>query len=145
VHRAAACLETPKTSVYHSLSETFTDVHGEAMLTMQSAQAKMKLLLEAFRLLRAGVRYDNYELFVMSDGIDDVIRHDAIAFVCETEQFMNNEPACRKNLTAVRCKGMRGCLSPASATWRQGRLLLPNITPGSHESERGGWSRCRQQ
>ena len=53
-------------------------VYGEAMLSMQPATTKAKIVAEAVRLLRSGGRYGIHELCLKPDNIDPKIR-DAIA------------------------------------------------------------------
>jgi len=53
-------------------------VYGEAMLSMQPATTKAKIISEAVRLLRSGGRYGIHELCLKPDNIDPKIR-DAIA------------------------------------------------------------------
>ncbi len=47
--------------------EAYTVAYGEAMLTMQTAQAKMRILSEVRRLLRRGGRYGIHELCIVPD------------------------------------------------------------------------------
>jgi SAM-dependent methyltransferase len=47
---------------------------GEAMLSMQSASQKERIIREAFRLLRPGGRYGIHELCLAPDGIDTSTR-----------------------------------------------------------------------
>lgn len=49
-------------------------VYGEAMLSMQPATAKNRIVAEAARLLRPGGRYGIHELCLTPDGVDDSIR-----------------------------------------------------------------------
>ncbi len=49
-------------------------VYGEAMLSMQPATAKARIVAEAARLLRPGGRYGIHELCLTPDGVDDSIR-----------------------------------------------------------------------
>ncbi|MEX2093466.1 MAG: methyltransferase domain-containing protein [Pirellulales bacterium] len=52
-------------------------VYGEAMLSMQTATAKLRIIAEAARLLKPGGRYGIHELCLLPDDVDDSIR-DAI-------------------------------------------------------------------
>jgi SAM-dependent methyltransferase len=52
-------------------------VYGEAMLSMQAATAKAKIIAEAARLLRPGGRYGIHELCLIPDDVGQTIR-DAI-------------------------------------------------------------------
>ena len=56
---------------------TASVVYGEAMLSMQPASAKAKIIAEAARLLRPGGRYGIHELCLIPDDVDQSIR-DAI-------------------------------------------------------------------
>ena len=56
---------------------TASVVYGEAMLSMQMAPAKAKIIAEAARLLRPGGRYGIHELCLIPDDVDQSIR-DAI-------------------------------------------------------------------
>ena len=49
-------------------------VYGEAMLSMQPATTKERIVAEAARLLRPGGRYGIHELCVIPDGVDPSIR-----------------------------------------------------------------------
>jgi quercetin dioxygenase-like cupin family protein/SAM-dependent methyltransferase len=53
---------------------TASVVYGEAMLSMQPASAKAKIIGEAARLLRPGGRYGIHELCLVPDDIDESIR-----------------------------------------------------------------------
>jgi SAM-dependent methyltransferase len=53
---------------------TASVVYGEAMLSMQPAAAKAKIIAEAARLLRPGGRYGIHELCLIPDDIDTSIR-----------------------------------------------------------------------
>ena len=48
-----------------------TVVYGEAMLTMQTAEMKRQIVLEAYRLLKSGGRYGIHEMCLMSDSLDE--------------------------------------------------------------------------
>jgi SAM-dependent methyltransferase len=52
-------------------------VYGEAMLSMQTASAKARIIAEAARLLRPGGRYGIHELCLVPDDVDPATR-DAI-------------------------------------------------------------------
>lgn len=49
-------------------------VYGEAMLSMQPATAKARIVAEAARILRPGGRYGIHELCLTPDGVEDSIR-----------------------------------------------------------------------
>lgn len=49
-------------------------VYGEAMLSMQQAATKARIVDEAVRLLRPGGRYGIHELCLVPDDVDDSIR-----------------------------------------------------------------------
>jgi hypothetical protein len=51
-----------------------TVVFGEAMLSMQPATTKTRIIAEAVRLLRAGGKYGIHELCLVPDSIDEGIR-----------------------------------------------------------------------
>lgn len=51
-------------------SETASVVYGEAMLSMQPAAAKARIVAEAARLLKPGGRYGIHELCLMPDDVD---------------------------------------------------------------------------
>lgn len=57
-------------------SEAFSAVYGEAMLTMQTQQGKMKILREAHRLLRSGGRYGLHELCIVPDDAGEAVRRE---------------------------------------------------------------------
>jgi hypothetical protein len=65
-------------------------VYGEAMLTMQTEQAKREIVQEAYRLLKTGGRYGIHEMCLVLETIDEDARR-------ETE----------KNLTGVVHHGVR--------------------------------------
>lgn len=52
----------------------FSVVYGEAMLSMQRASQKERILAEAYRLLRAGGRYGIHELCLVPDDIGTDLR-----------------------------------------------------------------------
>lgn len=58
-------------------NECATIVYGEAMLSMQPANTKSRIVGEAARLLRPGGRYGIHELCLVPDDVNDSIR-DAI-------------------------------------------------------------------
>jgi hypothetical protein len=68
IHANAECTGLP--------SEAFSVVYGEAMLTMQSTQAKMRIISEARRLLWRGGRYGIHELCIVPDDAGDEIRRE---------------------------------------------------------------------
>jgi hypothetical protein len=51
-------------------------VYGEAMLSMQPATAKERIIREAARLLRPGGRYGIHELCLVPDDVADEVRQD---------------------------------------------------------------------
>jgi hypothetical protein len=51
-----------------------TVVYGEAMLSMQSATTKARIVGEATRLLKSGGRYGIHELCLVPDDVDESIR-----------------------------------------------------------------------
>ena len=53
-----------------------TVLYGEAMLTMQTPDAKMQILREASRLLRRGGRYGIHELCLVPDELDDAKKNE---------------------------------------------------------------------
>jgi SAM-dependent methyltransferase len=57
-------------------SESFSVAYGEAMLTMQTTQVKMRILSEVRRLLRGGGRYGIHELCIVPDDASREIRHE---------------------------------------------------------------------
>jgi SAM-dependent methyltransferase len=52
-----------------------TVVYGEAMLSMQPATTKLRIVREAARLLKPGGRYGIHELCVVPDHVDESIRY----------------------------------------------------------------------
>jgi len=57
-------------------SSSATVVYGEAMLSMQSQEQKIRIFAEATRLLEAGGRYGIQELCLLPDDISDRLRHE---------------------------------------------------------------------
>lgn len=57
-------------------AESFSLVYGEAMLTMQTMQAKLRILSEARRLLHRGGRYGIHELCIVPDTAGEGIRRE---------------------------------------------------------------------
>ena len=57
-------------------SGAFSVAYGEAMLTMQTAHAKWRILNEVYRLLRRGGRYGIHELCIVPDDASDETRHE---------------------------------------------------------------------
>jgi hypothetical protein len=53
--------------------QTATVVYGEAMLSMQPAATKLRIIREAARLLRPGGHYGIHELCVVPDNVDESI------------------------------------------------------------------------
>jgi len=56
--------------------ESATVVYGEAMLTMQPASTKTRIVREAFRLLKPGGRYGIHELSLVPDNLDESIKEE---------------------------------------------------------------------
>ncbi|MGE5644632.1 MAG: methyltransferase domain-containing protein [Acidobacteriota bacterium] len=56
--------------------EAFSVAYGEAMLTMQARQAKLRILSEVRRLLRRGGRYGIHELCIVPDQAGSEIRNE---------------------------------------------------------------------
>ena len=54
--------------------DTYDVVYGEAMLSMQTAERKIRILSEAHRLLKPGGLYGIHELCLIPDDIDQQIR-----------------------------------------------------------------------
>lgn len=55
-------------------AESATVVYGEAMLSMQPASTKIRIVGEASRLLQPGGRYGIHELCLVPDDVDETIR-----------------------------------------------------------------------
>ena len=55
-------------------SESATVVYGEAMLSMQTPEQKIRILAEAFRLLKPGGRFGIHELALLPDEIEQPTR-----------------------------------------------------------------------
>jgi hypothetical protein len=55
--------------------QSATVVYGEAMLSMQPATTKLRIVREAARLLRPAGRYGIHELCIVPDNIDESIRN----------------------------------------------------------------------
>lgn len=56
--------------------ESFSAVYGEAMLSMQTAEAKTRIINEAYRVLRHGGRYGIHELCIVPDDAREDIRRE---------------------------------------------------------------------
>jgi ubiquinone/menaquinone biosynthesis C-methylase UbiE len=56
--------------------DLFSVAYGEAMLTMQTAQAKSRILNEVYRLLWRGGRYAIHELCIVPDDASDETRQE---------------------------------------------------------------------
>lgn len=56
-----------------------TVVYGEAMLTMQPPETKVRIVAEAYRLLAPGGRYAIHELCLLPDGVSDELRAEILA------------------------------------------------------------------
>jgi ubiquinone/menaquinone biosynthesis C-methylase UbiE len=72
-----------------------TVVYGEAMLSMQPATTKLRIVREAARLLRPGGRYGIHELCVVPDHVDESIR-DAIQRELSDEIHVGVRPLTRR-------------------------------------------------
>lgn len=57
-------------------SETFTKAYGEAMLTIQGAPAKTRILQEVRRVLKPGGKYGIHELCIVPDESGEPIRRE---------------------------------------------------------------------
>src|SRR5690242_16692708 len=57
-------------------AQSATVVYGEAMLTMQGAEQKRRIIAEAFRLLKPGGRYGIHELSLTPDDIPASVQED---------------------------------------------------------------------
>ena len=57
-------------------SDAFSVAYSEAMLTMQSTQAKMRILREARRLLQRGGKYGVHELCIVPDDAGERVRRE---------------------------------------------------------------------
>jgi SAM-dependent methyltransferase len=68
-----------------------TIVYGEAMLSMQPATTKARIVQEAARLLRPGGRYGIHELCLVPDDVDESIR-DAIQHELSDEIHVGVRP-----------------------------------------------------
>jgi len=55
-------------------NESATLVYGEAMLSMQTPEQKVRILREAYLVLKPGGRYGIHELALLPDDIDDATR-----------------------------------------------------------------------
>jgi hypothetical protein len=55
-------------------AEVATIVYGEAMLTMQTAEMKRRIVGEARRLLKSGGRYAIHEMCLVSDDLDEEVK-----------------------------------------------------------------------
>jgi SAM-dependent methyltransferase len=53
-------------------------VYGEAMLTMQTAAQKARIVAEAARLLQSGGRYGIHELSLIPDDVDEAIEKEIV-------------------------------------------------------------------
>ncbi len=56
--------------------QSATVVYGEAMLTMQGAPQKQRIVAEAFRLLKPGGRYGIHELSLTPDDLPETVQED---------------------------------------------------------------------
>jgi SAM-dependent methyltransferase len=57
-------------------AESASVVYGEAMLSMQPATTKARIVREAARLLRPGGRYGIHELCLAPDDVNEQVRHE---------------------------------------------------------------------
>jgi len=57
-------------------AQSATVVYGEAMLTMQGAEQKRRIVAEAFRLLKPGGRYGIHELSLVPDDLPEAVQED---------------------------------------------------------------------
>ncbi len=57
-------------------NQSATVVYGEAMLTMQGAEQKQRIVAEAFRLLKPGGRYGIHELSLTPDDLPETVQED---------------------------------------------------------------------
>ncbi len=71
--------------------QTATVVYGEAMLSMQPATTKVRIVREAARLLKQDGRYGIHELCLVPDHIDESIR-DAIQYDLSDEIHVGVRP-----------------------------------------------------
>lgn len=70
-----------------------TVVYGEAMLSMQTAEQKSRIVSEAVRLLAPGGRYGIHELCLRPEGISNHIRRE-IAATMSREIHLGVQPLC---------------------------------------------------
>lgn len=61
-----------------------TVVYGEAMLTMQPAETKARVVAEAYRLLKPGGRYGIHELCLRPDDVPDDLRDQILGALAGT-------------------------------------------------------------
>jgi SAM-dependent methyltransferase len=71
--------------------QTATVVYGEAMLSMQPATTKLRIVREAARLLKPGGVYGIHELCLVPDDVDESIR-DAIQYDLSDEIHVGVRP-----------------------------------------------------
>lgn len=70
-----------------------TVVYGEAMLSMQTAEQKARIVSEAVRLLAPGGRYGIHELCIRPEGISERMRRE-IAAAMSKEIHVGVQPLC---------------------------------------------------
>jgi len=101
--------------------EAFTVVYGEAMLSMQSLPAKLRIVKEAARLLRKGGRYGIHELCLVPDDIGETVRRE-IAAQLSTHIHVGVQP-----VTAAEWRSLLECAGFAVRWERRApmRLLEP--------------------
>lgn len=103
-------------------SEAFTVVYGEAMLTMQTTPAKMRILGEARRLLRRGGRYGIHELCIVPDDAGSEMRR-------EMERTLSlNIHVGVQPLTAAEWRKLLECAG-LGVVW-EGRTPMRLLEPG---------------
>ena len=70
-----------------------TVVYGEAMLSMQAAEQKSRIVSEAVRLLTPGGRYGIHEFCLRPEGVSDKMRRE-IAAEMSSEIHVGAQPLC---------------------------------------------------
>jgi hypothetical protein len=70
-----------------------TVVYGEAMLSMQAAEQKSRIVSEAVRLLTPGGRYGIHEFCLRPEGVSDKMRRE-IAAEMSSEIHVGVQPLC---------------------------------------------------
>jgi hypothetical protein len=74
-------------------SASATVVYGGAMLSMQTAEQKVRIVREAVRFLAPGARYGIHELCLRPEGISNRVRRE-IATAMSTEIHVGVQPLC---------------------------------------------------